>query len=221
MADFPVQINKLLAGVCHTFVAPITAAVPVNLADIIALVGTPAPAAPWRYLGATDDDSGTFERDFKVEDFTIGQRNGAVLRDVTELHLGFTTDLSEVTPENLQLILEGSTITTVAAAANKSAQKHVRGGSFSELTRYRVAFVARRKKSQALITEPGGNQRGAYVAGVLYNVALGADKSSVKFSKKGLAQLPVQFEAYPEDTLPQGQEYYTFIEEQPGIIAAV
>lgn len=219
MADFPVQINKLLAGACNTFLAPITAAPAVNLADIIALVGAPAPVAPWRYLGATDDDAGAFERDFKAEEYTIAQRNGAVLRSVDQLSYTYSTDLAEVSPENLQLILPESTITTVAAAPGRSAQKHVRGGSFEELTRYRLAFVARRKKSQALVTDPTGNTRGAYVAGILHNVALSADKAQIKWTKKDLAKLPVFLEAYPEDTLPQGQEYYTFIEEQAGVIA--
>lgn len=216
----PININKLLAGACRVLRAPTTVAVPTDLSSIIALTGAAGPAAGWIDIGATGDSS-SYERELESEDYEVEQRSGVVLSEITGTQRTFTTTFSEITPEHLQIVEEAPVVATVAAGVNKSSQKVVRGGSVDDLSRHRISFIARRKKSQALVTEPGGATRGAYVAGVLYNTSLTADSVEIEMAKGSLAGLEVSFQAFPDPVAPAGGDVVMWIEEQPGTISAV
>lgn len=219
--DAPSNIAKLLTGAyCRVLRAPFATSTPVaNLADVIALIGAAAATSPFLDFGSTGDN--TYSRGADSEGYHIKERGGDVLEDITEVNRTFEVVLNEVTPEHLQIVEQAGSITTIAAAANKSAQKVVKAGSIDEFDRHRIVFIARRKKSQAMVTEPGGATRGAYVAGVLQSAALVADDVEIEFSEGDLVSIPMQFKAYADPALPAGQDSIAWFEEQPGAIAAV
>lgn len=219
----PFNINNLLAGACRVLRAPTTVAVPTDLSSIIALTGAAAPAAGWIDIGGTGDSS-SYERELESEDYEIENRSGVVLSEITSTQRTFSTTFAEITPEHLQIVEEAPVIATVAAVASsagvtsKSAQKIVRGGSIDELSRHRIAFIARRKKSQALVTEPGGATRGAAVAGVLLNTSLTADSVDLEFAKGSLTGVEVSFQAFPDPAGAAGSDGVMWIFEQPGVM---
>lgn len=220
--DLPANIAKLLGGTCRVMRSPVTGAAPANLADIISLtkvaaVNSGTATAPWLNFGATSDDQ-SYSRDVSSEGYEINERSGEVLEDITGVERTFSVSLAEITPEHLQLLEGAAAITTIAAGANKSAQKKVLGGAIDEFERQRIAFIGRRKRSQAEVTETDGTKRGAYVAGVLLNAGLTADSSEVSFGPGNLATIPVSFKAYTDDTVGAAIAWF---EEQPGLIAAV
>ncbi len=219
VSDLAVQINKLVSGAVAIAYTPEATAAPTNIADIITLVGTPAPDADWDLFGATKGGA-SYSIDVKSEELTIDQRDGAVFEDITDITRGLKFDIAEMDP-NLWLLLEQSAaVETVVAAAGKSAQKLVRSGSFSERDRYRVAFIGQRRKSQGIVIEPGGDERGCYVVGGFYSASITAGSSETKFDKGALATRTVEFKAFPDDALAAGQDTMFFFEEQAGTIAA-
>lgn len=219
MSDLPVQINALITGACDIAYAPITADVPEHIGDIIELVGDPDVVTPWKLFGATSGGS-SYTRSVDSEEIEIDQRQGAVFEDITDITRTFSTEIAEISPEHLKIVENAAAIETIAAAAGKSAQKVVRGGSFDEFTSYRIAFIAQRRKSQGLVTEPGGATRGAYVVGVLYNATLSSDDAELTFDEGGLATMGITFKAFPDPALDAGKDTVAFFEEQPGTIAA-
>lgn len=216
--DAPSNIAKLLTGAyCRVLRAPFaTSTEPTNLADFFAQIGAGAAVAPWLDFGSTGDN--TYERGADSEGYRIKERSGDVLEDITDVNRTFEAVVQEITPEHLQILEESPSITTIAAGANKGPQKLVKGSTIEEFTRYRIAFVARRKKSQALVTEPGGATRGAYLAGVLPCATLVADDVEIEWSEGDLASIPMQFKAYPD---PLSGNQILWFEEAASTIAAV
>lgn len=219
MSDFAIQVDKLITGACDIAYAPTTVAVPTNIADIITLTGaSPTVQTGWSLLGATEGGA-SYSREVESDEISVDQRQGAVFEDITNITRTFTTRIAEITPAHLQILEEAPAISTIAAATGKSVQRLVKAGSFDEFTRYRVAFIAQRRKSQGLVTDPGGgNPRGCYVVGVLYNAALAADTSELTFEEGGLATATVTFKAFAESTLSVGADTIGWFEEQAGAI---
>lgn len=218
ISDIAVNINKLLSGACAIAVTPVATAAPTNIADIIALVGDPDIDADWDLLGATKGGA-EYGFDVKSTELTIDQRSVAVFEDIDDIARSFKTEIAELSMENWKMLEQAGSIATIAAASGTSAQKVVRSGAFDEFDRYRVAFIAQRRKSQGVVTEPGGATRGCYVVGVLYSAAIAATSSSTKFDQGALATRAVEFKAFPDSTLTAGEDTMALFEEQPGTIA--
>lgn len=220
--DIAVQIHKLISGACVVAYAdPDVAAVPTNIVDFIAIVGDPVINEDWNLWGATKGGS-SYDTDVKSEELKIDQRTTAVFEDITDVGRIIKTAIAEMSTEHWKILEQSPEIETIAAAAGKSEQKLVRSGSFTERDRWRIAFIAQRRKSQGLVVEPGGATRGCYVVGGFYSASLSAGSSSTKFDVGALATRDVEFKAFPETTLAAepGQDIMFFFEEQPGTIAA-
>lgn len=218
--DIAVQIEKLISGACAVAYAdPTVAAAPTNIADIIALVGAPDINEDWNLWGATKGGA-SYDTDVKSEELKIDQRTAAVFEDITDVGRLFKTSVAEMSAEHWKILEQSPEVEAIVAAAGKSAQKLVRSGSFTERDPWRIAFIAQRRKSQGLVTEPGGATRGCYVVGGFYSATLSAGSSSTKFDQGALATRDVEFKAFPDSDLDPGQDTMFFFEEQPGTIAA-
>jgi len=218
ISDLAVQINKLVSGACAIVYTPVATTAPVNIADIVTLVGPPAPAAAWLLYGATKGGA-SYTLDVKADELTIDQRTGATFEDITDITRSLKFDIAELSAEHWKITEQAAEITTVAAAAGKSAQKLVKSGSFSEYDRYRTAFIGQRRKSQGIVTEPGGVTRGCYIVAGFYSAALAASSSETKFDQGALATRSLEVKAFPDSTLTAGADTMFFFEEQPGTIA--
>lgn len=224
MADTFENLAKLLSGrYLRVLIADMSvvtpAPVPANMADVFPLVGTKTPVTPWTDVGSIGDDF-EYEREFEAEGFRIRERTAEIMREITESNRTLDFSLNEVTPENLKMFEQGASITTVAAATNKSAQKWIKAGTPDEFARYRVAFVGRRKASVAKVVEPGGVVRGAFVMGGFPLAEIAADGSSIEFGAEDLVSIPIQLQSVPDATLPAGADQVFWAEEQPGTILA-
>ncbi len=219
VSDIAVQINKLVSGACAVaYGLASEAPVPTNIGDIFSMVGEPDFEDDWDAFGATVGGS-SYGLDVKSDELKIDQRTAAVFEDITDVVRGLKFDIAEMSPELWQLLEQAAEIETVAAGANTSQQKLVRSGSFSERDRYRVAFIAQRRKSQGVVIEPGGDTRGCWVVGGFYSASITAGSSETKIAPGALATRSVEFKAFPESTLTAGEDTMFYFEEQPGTIS--
>lgn len=220
MSAFPYNLNNLIGGQVRVLYAPISAALPAKPGDIFGQVSPYNPVSPWRDFGG-GKDAFNYEREFDVEGWEIQQATGNVIEEPSEITRTVTLSIAELTPEAIQIIEEAPAIETIAASANNSSYKKVSFGLFEELTQYRIAFVARRKKASGLVTEPGGVERGRYFVGHGYRCQLAADGSELEFEKGELTAAEVAFTFFPEPGRAEGVEHGDFFEEQAGTISAV
>lgn len=217
----PYNLNKLLGGAARVLYAPNTVSIPTKLTDVINTnTTTYAPKTGWIDFGAT---AGAFayNRAIAESGYNIEQDTSDVIEEITAVDRTVTVPVAEIKQSLLAIIEEGTTGST-SAGANQSAESLVKFGMITSLTRYRIAFIARRAKgigSDVTQSDAGTTVRGAFVAGFLYNVALAADTSSASIAKGSLVSLPVSFRAYPESSLSQGQEYGVWVEETSGTIS--
>ena len=84
-----------------------------------------------------------------------------MIEEITEITRSIEVSFADLRPEHLKMIEEGSAaVGTVAAVASASAQKVVEFGSFSSLTRYRFAFIAKRPLAAGEVIEsPAATRR--------------------------------------------------------------
>lgn len=214
-----VRIAKLLSGSCavaYALASDVDA--PTNIGDIISLVGDPDVAEDYNLFGATVGTS-DYGMDVKSSELKINQRNAAVFEDIDDITRGLKVAIAEMTPEHWALLEQAAEVETVAAGANTSQQKLVRSGSFTERDRYRVAFIAQRRKSQGIVVEPDGGERGCYVVFGFYSAAITAGSSSTKLEQGALATRDVEFKGFPDAALDAGRDTMFFFEEQAGTIS--
>jgi hypothetical protein len=216
----PYDLNNLLGGAARVIVsddAVANPAIPVNIADVIAMTSPYAEKTGWRDLGATGD-SADYSRDLTTSGWEIQQVSGSVFEEVTEVVRTFKAEVAEINPENLRILENSGAATTIAAAAGKSAQKRLKIGNFTQLTLRRCAFVAMRNPGSGIVTEPGGVTRGRMVMYVAYQAALSADAAQLQIQKGELASVPVTFKFYPDGSQVSGEEYGSWFTEDAGTI---
>lgn len=223
---FPDDITKLATGPVRVVIALASATpVPVDISSIVSMVPPYGLTTGWTDLGAIPEgETFDYERDMDNNELRLESRTAAVLKKITEVTRSFAVTLAELTPEITQIVEESPSIDTIAAAANKGAQKKVPLGSISSLTRRRVAFIGERDPGfGATVTLPGtGGTRGALFAGVGYSMALAAEGSSLEVEREELAAREVQFEMYPDPTIADSKVAEgAFLFETPGTISAV
>lgn len=213
----PYDITKLALGGVRTLYAPTSQAIPADITGIHAMVSTYAVVGAWKDFGAAKS-AANYNRGITKQGLDIQQESGEILTSVSDVSRTSTFSVSEIAEDNIKIIEQAPAINTVAAAAGRSAQKAVPGGSFTELTRYRIAMVGVRHKDSGIVIEPSGLQRGRLVAVVLYRAELTGDNVQVTAEKGNLWEAQVSFEAFPEPGQPTGQEYHTWFFEQAGTI---
>jgi hypothetical protein len=224
---FPYNIDNLLGGAVRVLYAPTSQAIPANIGDVIKMVGPNyAPETGWLELGATKE-AFSYSRGFDVEGWEIQQTAGNVIEEITDITRSVSVSIAEFTKELLKII-EGDTGVISALAAvpgatdsGTSAQDKITFGSFSSLTQYRIAFIARRAKASGLVTEAGngGATRGRFVMGVGYRAQLSADEIEMEQDKGVLTAANTGFTFFPEGGQAQGSEYGAWFLENTGTIA--
>lgn len=224
---FPNSIANLLDGPIRALRAPhgVAPGRPDDISDIISMVHPYTPKTGWIDFGATAD-AASYDRDMDSEEYTIEQETSAVFSRITGVTRGFTIPISEITPENMQIIEEGAALVDIAAAAGAGAQTKAAFGSIESLTVHRIAFIAIRDPGfGGVVIEPPGDatarRRGLFVALVGYRVTLAAEGSSVEIAKGSLATREVSFTLFPEDGVANADENTgAFLFEEPGTILA-
>src|SRR5688500_4986874 len=134
MADFhrtSVDDTSFIRGAARLLIAPITAAAPAELADVIdvGVDETPGPAVAATYDAETDwVDLGATKTGVQItinnaeESFDVDQVMGDIASQPTNWECSVGTQLAEFTPEKMQIAWEGSAITvdtTPAAGSEK------------------------------------------------------------------------------------------------------
>jgi len=200
--QYPFTQTNLLTGPVRILRAPTSVAVPNRLGDIISLVSPYTALTGWLEVGATEGET-EYSRDMDSEEIRIEQATGAVLTQVTEVVRTLVIPGVEITPELTQLVEEGPSVTTVAAAAGQSAYKKVSFGSIDSLTRHRIAVVAERDIALGgVVTEPTtGIKRGPLVGLVGYQTALTADDSGMEWERGNLVTREIKLTFFPDSTI--------------------
>ncbi len=215
---FPYSLDALAGGAVRVLYAPITEPVPDGLDDIFLQIDPYTPAGTWLDFGAT---AGAFQydRNLTVSGFKIEQETTDLLEEPTDLVRQIHIDIAEIRPETLQIIENAPSITTVVAATGVSAAKTVGVGTITDLTAYRVCFVAQRKQ-QGIVTETGTGSptRGRFLAYVAYRAVLTTDNAQMSFSKGNLASAPLTLKLFPEPGQPSGQDWGRWVDEQAGTL---
>ena len=225
IVDGGYSLAKLGRGAVRAVIAldPVATAAPANIADVIAMnnsAGAYALQSGWTDLGATTGGT-DYERGMEESELEIDQVAGTIDAEITDVPRSIKLPLAHISDDILKVIENGS-VTTVAAAANKSAQQRVEAGLFADLPLYRVCLIALRSLKAAIATENAGGgalQRGRMVMLALYRVQLEADAASFSFEKGSLWSGEVGFRLFPEPGKASGKEHLSWFTETAGTIA--
>lgn len=217
-APFPYDIDNLLGGAVRVLYAPDTAPVPDSMADVFDMEAPYAAVTPWKDLGATKE-SFTYSRGFDTAGYEIQQVAGNVLEEITDITRTVQVSIAEFRPELLQMVEGGLAPGDVAAVAGASAQKVVKFGSFSSVSRWRFAFVSRRSQQSGTVTETDDSIRGRFFMGVAYTAQLTADSVDFEQAKGDLSAVGVTFRLFPEPGQPPNGEHGAWFDELDGTIA--
>ena len=222
MPMFPYDVAELADGPVRCLFAPIAAALPADLEDIIDQTDPydpPAPPRTWVDFGAT---AGPFQvnRNIATASYNIQQTTTAVLERVTEVTRSVVVNVAEIRPDIMRMLENGPGNDTVATAAGVGAHDKVPFGNIEDLTQYRMAFIGRRGKDQGVVTEPAPGARPAAACGyVAYRVQLQADNLQLGFAEGDLAAANVTFRLIPEPGQPEGEEHGYWVFEDAGTFA--
>jgi hypothetical protein len=152
-----------------------------------------------------------------VEQVTV-----SILERITQVNRTFKLVFAEHTPELLKIIEEGSTVTTLAASANRSAEKVVDVGSISTVTRYRWAIIAERDPGFGnIVVESGAGapSRGTLIGFLPCQAGIAAEASEWEIKKGDLSSREVTFRLFPEPTISDpAKQHGRFAFEQAGTI---
>jgi hypothetical protein len=219
---FPYDLDHLLGGRARVLIAKITStppAVPVKINDIIKLESPYEPLTGWTDIGAARD-SASYNRGFSSEGWEVQQVNSRVLEDITDTSRSLSLSIAEVRSDLLELIEQSPGAETIAAVAGATPQKAVPVGNITDLTRYRVAFIAQRKKKSGIVKEKtGGRERGRFVAITINEATISADETGIEFDKGALSHVPLNFTAFPTPGEEEGEEFGRWILEDAATIA--
>lgn len=223
----PFDPEGALAGPARVLWAPITAAVPTDLYDIVPGVADGSSEYPavgdWEDFGLAAD-APTYNHSRETEGLEYEQSSGVLFEQISEIARTFTAQIGQIDPANMKIVENTqSAIETIAASANQAAQKKLPFGLYTSLTAYRIAMVSFRPDGSATVVEPAPSNatRPPAVALVFPRVVLGAEDSEFGFGAGEPTNGPISFNVINEDTLDAGEEQGFWVFEQPGTILAV
>lgn len=220
MSLFPWDDQELLAGRTRVLRAPMTEPIPTGIHSIIDMESPYDPVGTWEDFGAAREGA-SYSRGIESSGYEIQQVSGEIFEEITQVNRSVAFSIAEMKPEHFQIIEEGTDPTAVAAAAGRSAQTAVKFGSITDLTRYRIAFIAQRLKPSGLVIESGVGalERGRLVCGVLLSASISADATEIPLEKGALVHAPVTFNGFPIPGQPDGEETGIWLTEAAGTIA--
>ena len=216
---FPYDLTNLLGGRVRVLISKIDTApvaIPVKINDIIKLSSPYEAAAKWTDVGAARD-AASYSRGFSSEGWEIQQVNSAVLEDITGTARSVSLSLGEVRQDLLELLEQSPGAETIAKGVGQSPQKAVPFGNFTDLTRWRVAFIAQRKQKSGIVKEKtGGKERGRFVAITINEATISADETGIEFDKGSMSHVPLTFNAFAAAGEEEGEEFGRWILEEAG-----
>lgn len=222
----PYNPKGALVGPFNALYAPTSVAVPADLYDIVNGIkdvnGIYQPQTGWVYTGlAADAHSYTHSRD--TEGIEYDNVAGDLFEKVSDITRLLEVHFAELLVEQLKIIENTATSSTIAAATNQAPQTKVPFGVYDSLLQYRFALVGYRPEDAnvGLITEgTAGPTRPPMYATVFPLVTLSTEDSEFSFDKADPVDVPVTFKVSPEATLPAGQEHgFHVYENAPATIA--
>lgn len=216
------DLAKLAVGAIRVVRAPDSVTVPDDISDVVNMVaqaGSYPLKAGWLDFGATTDAS-SYSRGIESEGLQIEQESGDIDERITEVPRSLTFPMAHIDENNMKLIEQAPAIEQVAGASQVGPQKRVPIGTFEDVDRYRVGFIGVRSKKAGIVTEPGGATRGRMIAIFLYEASISADEASMEFAKGSLWSGEITFNAFPDNTQPEGEEHGLWLFEEASTIAA-
>jgi hypothetical protein len=219
-AFFPYSKLNLVTGPIRVVAAKRSAlgALPVKPSDILGQVSPYTLVSPYIDFGAAVNP-GSYSTGNTQSDLTIEQDTVAVGTDITEVTRSLQFNIAEFSPAALAIVEQSPGVETLAAVSGSSAFKRVPLGSYSDVDKYCVAFIGRRRKEAGLVTEPGGATRGRMVIVLLYNASITGDAKSAQFAKGALSGMDVTFQGYPDSAAASGKDHGDWWAEDAGTIA--
>jgi hypothetical protein len=150
---------------------------------------------------AREGQGSTYGRNITVAESRIEQSNVAVRKRITDVARTLTLQFAEFTKDKLAMLEDGS-ITTIAAAAHRSPQWRVDGGTITSLTPWRVILLGTHPGGEGHdITDESGDKRGELLAVVLQHATMSADNAQYELQRGQLANVPLSFDGLPEPTI--------------------
>lgn len=216
----PYDLTHLTGGGARVLWAQSSSPAPEEPKDVFSPIYpyTAVVANGWKDFGATNDKL-TITRDMNDQGWEIQQASGAVLREIDEVNRQIEGSFAELSPSLLQMIEEANAIETIAAVPGTQRQiKRVKFGQITELSRYKLAVVVRRKKASGQVTEPGGRTRGCFVSYVAHAAEFSADNVDVEFEKGNLTGAGIKFDLFPDSSRSEGTEFGSWLVEEAGTI---
>lgn len=172
---------------------------------------------------AREGQGSSYNRNITVGESRIEQSNVAIRKRITDVARTLTLQFAEFTDDKLVILEEGSK-TTIAAAAHRSPQWRVDGGTITSLTPYRVILLGVHPGGEGHdITDEAGDKRGELLAAVLQHATMSADNAQYELQRGQLANMPLTFDGLPEPTIADASKnVVSWIgEDGPATIAAV
>lgn len=220
MSLFPWDDQELLAGRTRILRAPFASSTaPAGIHEVIDMESPYDPVSPWEDFGAAREGA-SYSRGISTEGYEIEQVDGVILEEVTDIERIVSFSVAELKAEHFQIIEEGKAPEAVAAAAGHSAQEKVAFGSITDLTPFRIAFIAQRPIDSGVVIETDASERGRLVMGVLHRATITSDEVEIPLEKGSLVHAPVAFKSLPVAGAATGEENGAFYTEDAGTIAA-
>jgi hypothetical protein len=222
----PYDAAGALAGPARCVYADTTVAVPVDLWDIIPAVADSNGEYPaktgWKDFGLAAD-APSYSHNKETAGLEYQQSRGSLFETVQTITRQATVQMGQILPENIKIMENANRIVSSSSPpANESSYDKVPFGVYDELKVYRIAFISYRPAGSAIVTEPGTptRTRPPAVALILPLASLAAEESSFDFDAGAPVNGPVVFTAFPEQSLPAGEEHGYWLFEDPGTIVA-
>lgn len=220
----PFDATGALAGPARVVYAdPAVEPVPADLWDVITPIADANGEYPtqgnWGDFGlAADAPSYTHSKDTAGLEYQ--QSRGELFTQISTITRSFTAQVGEITPDNMQIVENTSTVQAIAAGAGRAGQTKVPFGVYQSFKTYRICLISYRPDGSALVTEPGGLvTRPPAVALVFPLMVLAAEDSEFSFELGTPVNAAISFNALRTPDVPAGQEHGFWIFESPGTVA--
>lgn len=214
-----------LTGPARVLYADTAQAVPTSPWDVVPPVasagGEYAALTAWKDFGLAAD-APQYAHDKDSDGLDYEQPSGSLFEEITDINRSFKAQVGHIDELTMGIIENSASVTTLAAAAGKSAVKKLDIGSYASFKQWRIVMISFRPTGSGVVTEPAPSPVGTRppaVALILPRVILAAEASELSPERGSPANIEVTFNVIPETTLASGKEHGFWGFEQPGVIA--
>lgn len=186
-----VDRNDIISQIGRFVYADPTTAQPTVITDVIDNAGV--LAAGWNDFGATDGGL-NISKSFETTEIEVDQLLAAVDEQINKHSLVLSTNLVEISIENLQLVWQGDTITNNATP--DPTEDSMPFGSPTCATERMVAFIVDKYGACDL----SANAYEYIRIYVFYRARLSGADSAHSFTKGEKSLLPIELKCYPDTT---------------------